>query len=82
MLGVLVYILYLSVPLISLTFFIVSLCLFLSAKKKNKITPGIFTASQLVIRKALLIVSSVILFVVLTIIIALIALFAMAIAYM
>lgn len=74
--------LYFAIPVAAILFFIVSLCLFLSARKQNKQQPGSVSAQTLRKRKIMLIVSSVIAGVLAAIVIAFIALLYMAVAFM
>ena len=74
--------LYLAIPVAAILFFIVSLCLFLSARKQNKQQPGSVSDQALRKRKIMLIVSSVIAGVLAAIVIAFIALLYMAVAFM
>lgn len=74
--------LYFAIPVAAILFFIVSLCLFLSARKHNKQQPGSVSAQTLRKRKIMLIVSSVIAGVLAAIVIAFIALLYMAVAFM
>lgn len=74
--------LYFAIPVAAILFFIVSLCLFLSARKQNKLQPGSVSAQTLRKRKIMLIVSSVIAGVLAAIVIAFIALLYMAVAFM
>lgn len=74
--------LYFAIPVAAILFFIVSLCLFLSARKQNKQQPGSVSAQTLKKRKIMLIVSSVIAGVLAAIVIAFIALLYMAVAFM
>lgn len=74
--------LYFAIPIAAILFFIVSLCLFLSARKQNKQQPGSVSAQTLRKRKIMLIVSSVIAGVLAAIVIAFIALLYMAVAFM
>lgn len=74
--------LYFAIPVAAILFFIVSLCLFLSARKQNKLQPGSVSAQTLRKRKIMLIVSSVIAGILAAIVIAFIALLYMAVAFM
>ena len=74
--------LYFAIPVAAILFFIVSLCLFLSARKQNKQQPGSVSAQTLRKRKIMLIVSSVIAGVFAAIVIAFIAHLYMAVAFM
>lgn len=74
--------LYFAIPVAAILFFIMSLCLFLSARKQNKQQPGSVSAQTLRKRKIMLIVSSVIAGVLAAIVIAFIALLYMAVAFM
>ena len=74
--------LYVAIPVAAIIFFVVSLCMYLSAKKQNKRQPGSVSSQTIKNRKILLIVSSVIAGVLVTILIAFIALLFMAVAFM
>ena len=74
--------LYFAIPVAAIIFFVVSLCMYLSAKKQNKRQPGSVSSQTIKNRKILLIVSSVIAGVLVTILIAFIALLFMAVAFM
>ena len=74
--------LYFAIPVAAIIFFVVSLCMYLSAKKQNKRQPGSVSSQTIKNRKILLIVSSVIPGVLVTILIAFIALLFMAVAFM
>ena len=74
--------LYFAIPVAAILFFIVSLCLFLSARKQNKQQPCSVSAQTLKKRKIMLIVSSVIAGVLAAIVIVFIALLYMAVAFM
>lgn len=74
--------LYFAIPVAAILFFIVSLCLFLSARKQNKLQPSSVSDQALRKRKIMLIVSSVIAGVLAAIVIAFIALLYMAVAFM
>lgn len=74
--------LYFAIPVAAILFFIVSFCLFLSARKQNKQQPGSVSAQTLKKRKIMLILSSVIAGVLAAIVIAFIALLYMAVAFM
>ena len=70
------------IPVAMLVFFIVSLCRFVSAKKKNRQVPGTFDKNQIMIRTIVLVVSSVLVLVPLALMIGIILLFTGAIAFM
>lgn len=74
--------LYFAIPAAAIIFFVVSLCLYLAAKKQNKRQPGSVSLQTLKSRKIMLIVSSVIAGVLAAIVIAFIALMFMAVAFM
>ena len=74
--------LYFAIPVAAILFFIVSLCLFLSARKQNKQQPGSVSAQTLRKRKIMLIVSSVIAGVLVVVFLAFVALLFMAVAFM
>lgn len=80
---VLVQILFLYfVPAAAIAFFIVSLCLYISARRKNKAQPGSISLQTLNTRKIMLIISSVIFGVLALVVIGFIALMFMAVAFM
>lgn len=70
------------IPVLFLAFFIVSLVLYISAVRKNKKVPGLYTKPQLTARKVLLITSSCLAGLMLTFVIAIVALMFMVVAYM
>jgi len=74
--------LYFAIPVAAIIFFVVSLCLYLSAKKQNKLQPGSVSAQTLRSRKIMLIVSSVIAGVLAVVVFAFVALMFMAVAFM
>lgn len=81
-LAVLFAILFGVIPIVALVFFIISLCLYISAKNQNKKLPESVSSDTLKSRKTTLIVSSVTAGVIWAIVIGLFALLASAIAYM
>lgn len=82
MLGLLIYFLLFGILLISLVFFIISLCLYISAKVHYKRDPDSVKPGMLKTRKILLIVASVIWVVVTLIFVGILAMLYMAVAYM
>ena len=74
--------LYFAIPVAAIIFFVVSLCLYLSAKKQNKLQPGSVSTQTLRSRKTMLIVSSVIAGVLVVVFLAFVALLFMAVAFM
>ena len=70
------------IPVLFLAFFIVSLVLYISAVRKNKKVPGLYTKPQLTARKVLLITSSCLAGLMLAIVTAILALMYMVVAYM
>ncbi len=74
--------LYFVIPAAFLIFFIASLCLFLSAKIKNKKKAGSVEESRVKLYKTLLIISGSIVGVLAAVVISFIALMFMAAAYM
>lgn len=74
--------LYFAIPIAAIIFFVVSLWLYLSAKKQNKRQPGSVSTSTLKSRKIMLVVSSVIAAILAMVVIAFIALLFMAVAFM
>jgi heme/copper-type cytochrome/quinol oxidase subunit 2 len=75
-------ILYFAIPIAFVIFFIVSLCLFVCAKVKNKKKPGSVEESRVKLYKILLIISGIIVGVLAAVIISFIALLFLAVAYM
>lgn len=73
--------LYFFIPAAAISWFVVSLCLYLSAKK-NKRQPGSVSSRVMKTRKIMLIVSSVIAGVLAVIVLAFMALLFMAVAFM
>lgn len=71
-----------GLPVLALIFFIVSLCRFIYAKKKNKIQPGWFGVAEMRKRKRLLVISSVIAGVFAAVIVGLAILLYTAVAFM
>ncbi|MBR4292475.1 MAG: hypothetical protein IKT54_02570 [Clostridia bacterium] len=69
-------------PAAILLFFICSLVAYISAKKKNKASPGTYTPEQITTRKIFLIVSSIILGVIVAIVVGFMALLATAVIFM
>lgn len=82
MIEMLISILFFAIPIGAITFFIVSLCQYISAKKQHKRQPGSVSPEELKKRKILMIVSSVIAGVLVAVVIGLIALLVMAVAFM
>ena len=83
MFGVLIYdLLFFTVPVGILVFFVISLCRYLSARKQEREIPGSVEAQDLKNRKAMLIVSAVMAGVLLVVTIGLIVLLYMAVAFM
>lgn len=82
MLGFLLSILFLSIPVIVILFFVFSLVCYISANRKNKKQPGSVRPEEIKWRKTLLIVASVVMAVFLAVVIGLIALLATAVAFM
>ncbi len=80
--GYIYSILLFLIPLLSLTFFIVSLVNYIKLVKKNKRCPDSTLQAKITTWKVLLIVSSVLAGIMLAIVIAIIALMYMVIAYM
>lgn len=73
---------FLSVPVIAIIYFIVSLVNYQSAKKKNKQTPDTYNKEEIKTRKKHLIISSCVAGILFAIIIAFVCLFFIGIAYM
>ena len=76
------YLTFFGMPLFTTVWFVVSLCRYLSAKKKNKQNPGTVPQKELRSRKILLILTAVLAGVFLAILLGLIAMAYMAVAYM
>ena len=75
-------ILFLAIPTISVVAFGVSLYRYLSAKKKNKLSPGTLSAEDMAKRKTALIVFAVIAGILVAMVIGIIVLLFTAIAFM
>ncbi|MBQ6706131.1 MAG: hypothetical protein IJN07_01290 [Clostridia bacterium] len=73
---------YLGTPVAVLVLFVISLCRYLSAKKRNKAEPGRVSDADLKKRRIMLIVTAALLGVLVAIVIALAVLLSMAVAYM
>ena len=73
---------YYAIPVAAVVFFVVSLVLFLSAKRQESQAPGSVDATRLKTLKFLLIVSSIIAGVLLLVVLAFMALMFMAVAFM
>ena len=74
--------LYFVIPAAFLVFFIVSLCLYVCAKIKNKKKAGSVEESRVKLYKMLLIISGIIVGVIAAVVISFITLMFMAVAYM
>ena len=74
--------LYYLIPAAAILFFIISLIVYLSAVRKNKRTPGIYTAGQMKVRLICLIVSSVIAGILAFVVLGFMVLLFMAVAFM
>lgn len=74
--------LYFAIPTAALVFFIVSLILFITAKRKNKRAPGTYSEGQVRTRKICLILSAVIVGIMAAVIIGFMCLLFMAVAFM
>lgn len=77
-----VYLLYFGLPAAALVFFVVSLVLFLSARRQNKRAPGSVEPAVLRTRRLMLIISSLIAGVFVAVVIAFAVLLFMAVAFM
>ena len=75
-------ILFYSIPVAVIVFFVISLICFLHAKKKNRNMPNTYTDAQLKVRRLSLIVSSVIAGVLVAVVLTFVCLVFMAIAFM
>lgn len=83
MLGYLLYdILFFAIPAILVLLFGISLYRYISAKERNKKSPGTFSEKEIKMRKVLLIIFSVIAGVLAAVVIGLIILLYLAVAYM
>lgn len=71
-----------GVPLALAAFFLISLCRYISAKRRNEAAPGSFTDEQMLRRKTLLTTSLTLLVILLVVVVALSALMFLAIAFM
>ncbi len=82
MLGIIYSALLILLPTAVLTFFIVSLCRYIGAKRANKLNPDSFTNLQITQRKFALIVSGTLFGVMAAVVIGFTILIALSIAYM
>jgi len=82
MLSYIISALYYLIPAAALAVFVVSLISFLSAKKKNKQTPGTYSDDQMITKRICLIVSSVILGILAVVVIGFIVLMMVAVTFM
>ncbi len=82
MTTMLVILLFLGVPALLLTLWIISLCRYLSARKKNKENPGAVPPEDLKLRKVLFILSSAVGGLVIGTELGLVILFFVGLAYM
>ena len=82
LLPILAWLLFVILPLTSLIFFIVSLILYFSAKKKNRTSPGSVDENRLHTLKLRTIISGVIALVLIAAVGTLVALFFIALAHM
>lgn len=71
-----------SIPIGIIVWFIISLILFISAKRQSKANPDTFPKSSLITPMVMLIVSSVLLGLMVLVVVGFIALLSMALAYM
>jgi len=74
--------LYISIPIASVVFFVWSLRRYLEAKRLNREEPDTVTADEVRKRKVILVESAVIMGVILSVVIGFVALLFLAIAYM
>lgn len=74
--------LFCGIPIAAIVFFVVSLCRFLSASKRNKLQPGSVDEQTIKTRKILLIVASVIAGILVAIVLSMVALLYMAVIFM
>ncbi len=83
MFGILLYdIIFFAIPVILIALFGISLYRYISAKKQNKAVPGTFSDSEIIKRKTMLIVLSVIAGILAIIVVGFMALLFMAVAFM
>lgn len=80
--AIIIMLIYLAVPIAALVFFLVSLCLYISAKNQERRLPGSVNPQTLQTRKVMLIVSSVIAGVLVAVLIGFMILVMSSIAYM
>lgn len=80
--GDLLIILFFVIPIAAVTFFIISLCSFLSVRKKTKLQPDSVNMQEYRKRKIMMIISSIIAGVLMTIVICFCVLIALAVQYM
>ena len=83
MFGIILYdILFFAIPAIIIALLGVSIYRYVSAKRKNKLTPGTVSAEEMKKRKILLIVSAIIAGALVIVVIGFIALLFLAVAFM
>ena len=83
MFGIIIYdILFFAIPAIIIALLGVSIYRYVSAKRKNKLTPGTVSAEEMKKRKILLIVSAIIAGALVIVVIGFIALLFLAVAFM
>ncbi len=75
-------IIFYGIPIATLVFFIISLCRYLSAKRRHRLDPASISEAQLKSRKTLMIVSLILAAVFVAVVIAFILLMLMAVAFM
>ena len=80
--GIVLSILFFSIPLAAVAFFIVSLIDFISAKRTNNRQPNTYDERELSVRRTKLIVASCIAGVLVAVVVAIVILLWMAIAFM
>ncbi|MBE6794262.1 MAG: hypothetical protein E7532_04890 [Ruminococcaceae bacterium] len=82
MYNVLPYVIFLGVPVLLAIFFIISLVMFIAAKRANRKNPESYTFQQITTRKVFLIVSSVLFGIPLFVVVSVLVLGTMMVAYM
>ncbi len=80
--GTLLGILFMCIPVGVLAMFVISLCRYTDAKKRNRTVPGTFSHEEIEKRKTMLIIFSVIAAAIFAIMTGLIILMSMALAHM
>ena len=73
---------FLSLPVVLITLWIISLCRFISAKNKNKTAPNTFSADEIKSRRIAMIVLSIVVGALVAIVIGIISLLFLALTFM